>query len=222
MNVLYVEDNQQLRKLIHQHLSDSYNVDTAETCYQALKLTDSIDYDLIIIDYFLPDHNGDFLCEQIRKFNHESLILFLSHNHQKENMIKALETGADDYLTKPFYLPELQVRIRALIRRRFTTKNFILKAGNLCLNLKSLSATYNNIPIPLKRKEILLLEYLMLNKGNVVSRNQLYEHVWSQNYYYSNTVDVHIRRLRSKIETPFKAKFIRTVYGLGYQLTDPK
>jgi len=219
MNLLYVEDNLDLAETVKTKLSRWFNVDLAQSSTVGLDKADETEYDIIIIDYYLPDYEGLSLCKQIRATNSETRILFLTQNSRKIDIVNAFDAGADDYLTKPFHFEELRARIQALVRRNqnvYTTENLV--CGNYCLNQKNVEVYYKDIYIPLKRKEFSLFEYLMLHRGQVITRSRLYEHVWNQQYYSSNTVDVHIKRLRTKIEDPFNTKIIHTVYGIGYKL----
>lgn len=219
MNLLYVEDDPLLAKTLKSLLSNWFNVDIAGTCEKGLKKADETEYDIIVIDYYLPDSLGIELCKQLRSSNTESLILFLTENNSKQIVIEALDSGADDYLTKPFNYEELRARLHSLARRRYNqNSSIVLKCGQFFLDQQKHEVYYRKTPIYLKRKEFHLFEYFMMNRGQVITRSRLYENVWNRHYYSSNTVDVHIRRLRSKIELPFKEKILLTVYGVGYKL----
>lgn len=219
MNLLYVEDNVELAYTLKDRFSVWFNVDVVFSCEAGLRRTDRTDYDVILLDYALPDNTGLELCRQIRRTNQESLILFLTSNSTKPTILSAFESGADDYIAKPFDFEELLARLQASLRRRLNHRaSGILKSGHYVLNQNTRELYYRRRKIALNRKEYLILEYLMINNGQIITRSQLYEHVWNREYYDSNTIDVHVRRLRSKVETPYGTNLIKTVYGVGYRI----
>jgi DNA-binding response OmpR family regulator len=222
MKLLYVEDNQELAQSVKTKLQPHYIIHTSRTGQQARTFVNKHDYDLIILDYYLPDATGLEICQYIRNNHIKTPVLFLSQNDAKPHIANSLDYGADDYLTKPFDFQELQARIRALIRRSNAVDqcSSTIKVGQLILNQVQQQVKYQDQVIPLKRQEYLLLEYLMLHKGHTVSRSRLIEHVWGKDYYQSNTIDVHIRKVRQKIDLRFNHPMIISVYGLGYKIED--
>lgn len=220
MNLLYIEDNRSLAITIKNKLSTVYNVELAYSGKQCFKKIDNKDYDLFIIDYYLPDTDGLKICQKIREWDIKVPILMLTSNETKRNIIEALDAGADDYLTKPFLIGELNARIRALLRRSNctqTNKDLVLR--DLTIDTAKLTVICNKQTVDLPRQELLLLRYLIAHKNKLISRQELFEHVWGRDdYYNSNTIDVHIRRLRKKLKTYSDFEYIKSVYGLGYRV----
>jgi DNA-binding response OmpR family regulator len=220
MNILYIEDDKQLADTIQQKLRSNYNVDLADTGKKALVLLDKKEYDLLIIDYYLPDTNGIRLCKKIRELDIKTPILIFTTNDSETNIVEALDSGADDYLTKPFSYQVLDARVRALIRRN---KNVVsetqMNLGEVLLVPDDQSINFKNKTIRLPRQEYLLLKYLIINKSKLILREEIYEHVWGKdNYYDSNTIDVHIKRLRNKLKSLTGHDWIKSIYGRGYKI----
>ncbi len=222
MNILYIEDNLILAETIQSKLNKKYNFDVSFTGVEGLKRIESKEYDLIILDYFLPDTNGLILCKTIREYDAKVPILIFTTNDDKENVVKTLEAGADDYLTKPFEFCELEARINALLRRSNINKSQkLIKIGEIILDTSKQIVLLNNNLIDLSRQEYMLLRYILVNKGKLISRQELYEHVWGKDdYYNSNTIDVHIKRIRRKINSKTNREYIKSIYGLGYRVID--
>ncbi len=220
MNILYIEDDKQLAKTIQQKLISHYNVDISPTGKKGIILAENKEYDLFIIDYYLPDQNGIQVCKKIREVDTKTPILVFTTNDTKKDVVEALDAGADDYLTKPFSYQELEARIRALVRRnsrKQPTKQ--INVGKLTIKLDDQYIVLNKQYIKLPRQEYMLLKYLTTNKGKLVSREELYEHVWGRDdYYNSNTIDVHIRRLRKRLKELVGENCIKSVYGSGYKI----
>ena len=219
MNILYIEDNVELSLTIKEKLMSKYNVETATAGEEGLKKAENKEFDLIIVDFYLPDLDGISICKKIREFDAKVAILMFTTNDDKKNIVNALDAGADDYLTKPFVFQELEARIRALVRRLDSSQmGKALKLGELVVDTAKQIVICEKHIIDLSRQEYLLLRYLLLNRGKLTSRQELYEHVWGKDdYYNSNTIDVHIRRLRKKLKQYSKADYIRSIYGLGYR-----
>lgn len=219
MNILYIEDDLVLAETIKSKLISKYNVDTVPTAKRALDKVEDKEYDLIIIDYFLPDSDGIKVCKKIREYDTKMPILMLTTNTDKQSIIEALNAGADDYLTKPFDFQELEARIRALIRRiDYSQTNANICLGDLAVDTTKHLVMCNKQVVDFPRQEYLLLKYILHNRGRLVSRQELYEHVWGRDdYYNSNTIDVHIRRIRNKLKQYSKNNFVKSVYGLGYR-----
>lgn len=220
MIILYIEDDKPLAKTIKQKLNPHYNVDVAYNGNKGLICLEKKEYDLIIIDYFLPDTNGLKLCKKIREQDIKTPILMFTANENKNSIVEALDNGADDYLCKPFSSQELEARVRALIRRG---KNYDasseLNAGELIIKSDDQIVIFNKKTIRLPRQEYLLLKYLISNRRKLISREEIYEHVWGKDGYYdSNTIDVHVRRLRFRLKKLTGDIWIKSIYGRGYKI----
>lgn len=225
MKLLVVEDNRQLAATLRTTLKKLYEVDLAFTGDKGEYLAFLNEYDLILLDLNLPDMDGTDVCRKIREDGKATPILALTGRTALTDRVRTLDTGADDYLTKPFEFEELFARIRSLLRRS-TTSVFIptkLVVADLTFDLSSQEIIRAERYIDLRKKERELLEYLLRNQGKLVSRDQILEHVWqSETDPLTNTVDVHINKLRRKICYPFKSRLIKTVHGMGYVLQSPK
>ena len=224
MNILYIEDNVELSATIKEKLMPKYNVEIAAAGQEGLKKAENKEFDLIIIDFYLPDLDGVTICKKIREFDAKVAMLMFTTNDDKKNIINALDAGADDYLTKPFVFQELEARIRALVRRIDSSQlGKTLRLGDLLMDTAKQIVICEKHIIDLSRQEYLLLRYLLLNKGKLTSRQELYEHVWGKDdYYNSNTIDVHVRRLREKLKQCSKTNYVKSVYGLGYRTENLK
>lgn len=220
MRLLLIEDDRQMALSLKDGLSKFFVVEIASTGEQGEYLLHVNSYDLVIIDWILPDKDGLALCDALRKSGQTTPILMLTGQSEVEKKVLALDTGVDDYLVKPFKFEELLARIRALLRRypASLTSN-LLSLDNLTLDLSRKIVKRNENIISLRRKEFYLLEYLMRNSGHVITREMILDHVWeSTNESVTNVVDVHIKYLRDKIDKPYKKKLIKTVHGLGYKI----
>lgn len=219
MRVLLVEDEKNVAAFIKKGLEEEfYSVDIAEDGSDGLLMAMSNDYDLIILDIMLPGMNGIEVCKKIRERDRRVPILMLTAVDSVESKVLGLESGADDYLTKPFAFSELLARIKALLRRVPDTVSE-LSIDNLKMELLTRRVYRGSKEITLTPKEFSLLEYLLRNSGRVLSRTQIIENVWGYNFDPgSNVVDVHIKFLREKIDSGFKRKLIHTVRGAGYIL----
>ena len=220
MRVLIVEDEPKLATLIRRGLiEEGYAADIANDGEEAAWMATATDYDAIILDVMLPGIDGFAVCRQLRADGVSSPVLMLTARDAIEDRIAGLDTGADDYLTKPFSFDELLARLRALTRRGPIEQPPLLAAGDLRLDPRSRQAWRGDAEIELSTKEFGLLEALMRRPGQIVSRYDLLEHCWDQSYENrSNIVDVYIRYLREKIDRPFGVRSIETVRGSGYRL----
>jgi len=220
MRILVVEDDEVLLKNISIILRrSSYAVDTAKNYNEASQKLTSPEYDLVLMDWKLPDGLGVELCRETRKNNPEIKIIMLTANSQTEDKIEGLDAGADDYITKPFEMEELLARIRSALRRSGLSTLKTLVIDDLQINTALRTVKRDGREIALSTKEYALLEYLALNEGMAVSRIDLLSHVWDENAnIFSNTVDVHIRYLRNKIDKGRVRKLIRTIKGKGYAI----
>ena len=223
MRVLVVEDNQKIANSIKKGLEqESFAVDIALDGIKGFDLAVVEDYDIIILDLMLPGMDGMEVCRKLRQEEKISTkILMLTAKNQLEDRVEGLNTGADDYLAKPFAFKELIARIRALTRRPKKTLNNILKANDLELDSSNQQVKRAGKTISLSKKEYSLLEYLLRNKNKILSKQELINHVWDYNAdILENTVEVYIGYLRNKIEKPFKnkPKLIKTIKGFGYKI----
>lgn len=224
MKILLVEDDEMLRNVLKIQLETlCFLVDTSADGESGSYLGRTNEYDLIILDGILPKRHGRQVCEEIRRAGKPTPILLLSMQSEIENKVSALNTGADDYLTKPFSSEELTARVRALLRRPKQIVGEILQCQDITLNTKRQTVMHGTQEVKLTKKEFMLLEHLMRNKGTVVSRGELLEHVWDSNVnVFSNSLETHILSLRKKLETKPASKLIFTLSGRGYKIDDQK
>ena len=222
MRLLVAEDEVKLAALLKRGLTEEgYAVDVAPDGQHASWLVAENSYDAIILDVMLPDANGFQLCRKIREAGCWSPVQMLTARDNVSDRIVGLDSGADDYLTKPFSFDELLARLRALTRRVVSDRPTVLSVGDLALDPASRRVTRNQANIDLTRKEFALLEYFMRHPGEVLSRAALIEHVWDFAFEGdSNVVDVYVRYLRQKIDRPFGRDTIETVRGAGYRLRE--
>lgn len=224
MRILTIEDDFDTANYIKERLEEKcFAVDVAETGEQGLKLAQTSDYDMILLDYALPKKNGFAVCQELR--NHKDVsrrtipIIMISVTNEVAYKVDALNLGIDDYVTKPFFFDELYARIQAILRRpqNLTTNRFEL--DDLKLDTTSQRVTRGKTSVYLTKKEFALLEYLIRNKGTVMSRGAITEHVWDMSIDpISNTIEMHILNLRKKLDLPRKKKLIHSVPGRGYKL----
>ena len=219
MRILVVEDEKRIADFLSRGLeSGGYAVDVAGDGTTALERVHATEYDLIILDLGLPDMDGMAVLKKIRTRKTSPPVLILSARDAVDDRVKGLETGADDYLVKPFAYVELLARVRVLLRRGQPTPER-LQVGDLSLDCIRRKVTRAGENIELAPKEFSILEYLMRNRGRPLSRTMIVEHVWDMDYDgLTNIVDVYIRHLRSKIDEKWPDKMIQTVRGIGYML----
>jgi DNA-binding response OmpR family regulator len=218
MYILIIDDNEELLYALQQLLKDAqYRVDIAKTLQQGRERIDEKKYDLILLDWMLPDGSGIELLSELRSNNISSPILLFSSKKEIEDKVEALDGGADDYLEKPFSNIELLARIRALLRRESNQKQTQIQIGNLTVDFSSRSILLDDIPVKLSAKEFELLELLILNANTVLTRYQISEHLSRDfdNLTASNIVDAHIKNLRKKLDSN---EIIQTVRGVGYMI----
>jgi DNA-binding response OmpR family regulator len=220
MRILLVEDDAGVRRFVAKGLREqAYAVDTANTGEEALYQTEINAYDLIILDVMIPAPDGFEVCRRIRETGARMPVLMLTARDAVEDRVRGLDRGADDYLTKPFEFRELLARLRALLRRSSELRPPKLTVGDLMLDTAAQSAMRKGRAIPLTHKEYALLEYLVRNAGRVVSRGEIAEHVWDENFDpFSNLIEVYINRLRRKIDPDGSAELLQTRRGAGYIL----
>lgn len=222
MRILLVEDEKKVADIIVRGLkAERYAVDVCHDGQSGWEMADAYNYDLIILDLMLPGLTGTEILEKVRRKNSLVPILILTARDGMGDKIKNFETGADDYLTKPFAFAELQVRIKALLRRGPVNRSSVLRVGDLEIDRLSQNVKRAGKKIELTAKEYSLLEYLATQPGRVFSRTMIIEHVWDQSFQgLTNIVDVYVRHLREKLDDSFPVKLLRTVRGVGYSLSD--
>jgi DNA-binding response OmpR family regulator len=220
--LLLVDDDRNIAQALALALRSDYAVTIAANGMQALLKADDDKFHAIILDLNLPDISGLVVCEQLRERGTNAPILVLSGENKTLSKIKLLDAGANDYLTKPFSLGELKARLRTLARIAPSETPSLpkqLDIGGLTLDRQAHTVTREGVLINLRRKEFALLECLMQHAGSVVNRRTLIRHAWQdQEDPWTNTIDVHIKYLRDKLDRPFDRALIKTVHGLGYRL----
>ena len=224
MQILVVEDEPKIAQLLRRGLiEERYAVDIAADGNEAVEKFEINEYDCVILDWLLPGQDGLSVCRAIRKQNTSVPILMLTAKSEVADKIAALDSGADDYLTKPFTFSELAARIRALLRRGSKADPVVLTVGDLSLDPSTRSATRSGQEIPLTAREYALLEYLMRNKNIALSKTQIIDHVWDYAYAgFSNIVETYVKYLRRKLQVSVDSQeVIHTMRGHGYMIKDP-
>ncbi|HEY2013275.1 MAG TPA: response regulator transcription factor [Bryobacteraceae bacterium] len=221
MRILLVEDESRVAGFIAKGLREqSYAVDIAGDGGQALYLAAVNQYDLVILDVLLPVKDGHSVCRELRAGGFSAPILMLTARDAVDDRVAGLDSGADDYLTKPFDFKELLARLRALLRRSAVLRPQVARVADLTLNTASHAVARAGKPVSLTAKEYALLEYLVLNEGRVVGREQIAQHVWEESFDpFSNVIDVYVKRLRAKLDSGSGRRLIHTRRGEGYILT---
>jgi two-component system copper resistance phosphate regulon response regulator CusR len=224
MKILIVEDEPKVGKALSEGLkANGYQVTLAQTGEDGFFLANSHSFDVIVLDVMLPGRNGIEVLKTLRKQGLQVPVLLLTAKDSVEDRVLGLDAGADDYLVKPFAFPELRARIRVLARRGKTESIVSLKLGTLEMDLTTRLVTRDGKPIELTVREFELLEFLLRNKGRVVSREMLARDVWKETNRATpldNVIDVHIARLRRKVDDEFEPKLVRTVRGVGFMLSE--
>jgi DNA-binding response OmpR family regulator len=224
MRVLLVEDYQPLARSLAQGLGEAgYAVDRAADGEQAAALLAATPYDGVVLDLMIPKIDGLSLLEGLRRRGSDVAVLVLTARDQLTDRVAGLDAGADDYLAKPFELPELLARLRAIIRRRYRTGGSVIQIGELRIDTAARAVTRAGQPLALSAREYALLEYLAFRRGHVVTRGEIWEHVYDfAAEPSSNVVDVYVGYLRKKIDQGRATKLIHTHRGLGYSLSDAR
>lgn len=222
MRILIVEDDKKVAAFLQKGLrEEQYAVDVCRNGEDAVYEAQVNPYDVIILDIMLPGKDGFTICRELRENNVLTPILMLTAKDSLEDKILGLSEGADDYLTKPFSFEELLARIRALLRRSQDYKTGSLKVADLELDPLRRTVQRGGTPIALSGKEYALLEYLLRNKGIILSQSKIIDHVWDRNYDgTSNLINVYINHLREKIDKDAEVKLIKTVRGQGYKIDE--
>jgi DNA-binding response OmpR family regulator len=220
MRVLVVEDARRLAGIIRRGLQeDAYTVDNAYDGEEAQYMAETTPYDLIILDIMLPKKDGLTVCRELRAKKINTPILMLTAKDTTEDKVSGLDSGADDYLVKPFAFTELMARVRALLRRGAIPKTAKLQIGDLTMDVQTREVWRGQRRIELTAKEYAILEYFMRRPNIVVTRTMLGENVWDYEYDgISNIIDVYVRRLRRKIDEDGQGSLIQTLRGAGYRL----
>jgi heavy metal response regulator len=221
MRVLVVEDEKKIADFIRRGLSEhGYAVDVACDGEEALDWPAVADFDILILDVMLPGRDGIEVCRTLRQRGLRTPILMLTAKDAVEDRVVGLDSGADDYLVKPFAFTELLARLRALARRQPAVVGSLLQVGDLALDTATRRLSRGRADIELTTKEYAVLEYLLRHPNQVLTRTMIAEHVWNYDFdNASNVIDVHIRNLRRKIDDPFPIKLIETVRGAGYRIS---
>jgi two-component system copper resistance phosphate regulon response regulator CusR len=222
MRVLVVEDDERIAGFVSKGLRESsYAVDVVTDGNKALYQILLYQYDVIILDVMLPGTDGFNVCREVRKSGNQTPILMLTARDAVEDKITGLDTGADDYITKPFAFEELLARLRALLRRQSKLRPSSIVVADLEIDMSARRVHRGGSEIPLTAKEYALLEYLARERGKVVGRTEISEHVWDETFDpFSNLIEVYIRRLRVKIDEGYERQLIHTRRGAGYVLDD--
>lgn len=223
MRILLIEDNRRLSHSLKLSLmDDGYAVDAAFDGEEGHELALSADYDAIILDLMLPKKDGLAVCRELRQARVNTPVLMLTARDAIDERVAGLDSGADDYLVKPFALAELRARLRALFRRESGERSALLVAGDLQVDPATRFVERAGRPVELTTKEYALLEYFLRNPNRLITRAMAERHLWSYDFQAaSNIIDVYVRRLRRKLDDPFEEKLIETVRGAGYRLRKP-
>jgi heavy metal response regulator len=222
MRILVVEDDLRIQSFLTRGLREkAYAVDAADNGDRALYFASINSYDVIVLDVMLPEIDGFAVCQELRKGGNSTPILMLTARDEVGDRIKGLDLGADDYLIKPFAFDELLARLRALLRRASDVRPPIIEIADLRIDTRGQRAWRAGNEIALTTKEYALLEYLARERGRVVGRAEIAEHVWDENYDpFSNLIDVYMKRLRGKMDEGYSMTLIHTRRGIGYVLDD--
>jgi two-component system copper resistance phosphate regulon response regulator CusR len=220
MRILLVEDETNAARILAKRLCDqAYAVDTAGDGEEALRMALTNEYDVVILDVMLPRKDGLTVCRELRAAANSVPILMLTARDSVENRISGLDGGADDYLVKPFDFRELLARVRALLRRKPAMGPGVIQVEDLSVDIRSRTVSRGGMAIALTAKEFTLVEYLARHTGEVLSRREIADHVWDQNFDpFSNLIEVYMRRLRRKIDDNHDEKLLHTRRGMGYVL----
>ena len=222
MRLLYAEDEEDLNRIVTKKLTEEgFSVDSCFNGREAIDNVQFTEYDAAILDIMMPHADGFAILKELRKLKKNTPVLFLTARDSIEDRVTGLDSGANDYLVKPFSFEELLARIRVLTREKHGLTENILSIADLSLNLSSHTVTRGGTEISLTSKEYQLLEYLLYNKEKVLSREKIENHIWNYDYEGgTNVIDVYIRYLRKKIDDGFPTKLIHTVRGAGYVIRE--
>jgi DNA-binding response OmpR family regulator len=224
MRILLAEDDKAINRVIVRRLKwEGYSVDACFDGQEALDYLAAVEYDAVILDVMMPKVDGFEVLTQMRERGDKTPTLFLTARDALEDKVEGLDLGADDYLVKPFEFEELMARVRALTRRKASATTNTYTCADLTVDSARHRVTRGETEIVLTAREYALLEYLIRNKGLVLSRDQIETNIWSGDFIVgSNVVDVYVRMLRKKVDADFEPKLIQTVRGYGYVLKEPE
>ncbi len=222
MRILLAEDEKALNRVVTRRLTwEGYSVDSCFDGQEALDYLAAVEYDAVVLDVMMPRVDGFEVLTQMRERGDDTPVLFLTARDALADKVEGLDLGADDYLVKPFEFDELMARVRALTRRKSSAASNVYVCGDLTVDSGHHKVTRGETELNLTAKEYALLEYLIRNKGLVLSREQIETNLWSGDFIVgSNVVDVYIRLLRKKVDADFDRKLIHTVRGFGYVLRE--
>ncbi len=222
MKLLLIEDDTNLAKVITSGLEENgYVVNWESDGKLGAEMALAYTFDVIILDIMLPGINGFSVCKKIRTEGNQTPVIMLTARYQEDDRVRGLDCGADDYLVKPFSFPELLARIRALLRRANNQHSPSIKLKKLTLNTVDRRIWYSDKEIEFTAKEYCILEYLVLNKNYIITKNMIEEHIWeSDSDIFSNVIEVLISRIRKKLDHNNKNSLIKTIKGLGYIIED--
>jgi len=224
MKILIIDDEIELRVAISNYLvKEKYVCELASNFSEANEKLSLFQYDIIILDIGLPDGNGLDLIKIIKNYNLQAGVIILSAKNSLDDKIGGLDLGADDYMTKPFQLSELNSRIKAILRRRKFEGKSVLKFNEITINTDGNEVKIKNIPITLTKKEYDMLLYFVINKNRVLTKDAIAEHLWGDNIDLADNYDfiyTHLNNIRKKIKLKGGKDYIKTIYGMGYKFTD--
>lgn len=220
MRILIVEDEKAFATEISEFLTKEFlNCDTVHTKSKATEAIAVNPYDIVLLDIGLPDGSGFDLIADIKSYNPEAYIIFITARNELNDKIHGFNLGADDYLPKPFSLVELHLRIQAIIRRKFGVKEHVVPFGDFRLDTRDKQLYFNQSLVSLTAREYKLLSYMVLNKNRILDRMQLTEHIWGDFFeddFDSNYIDVHVKNIRKKLTIHDERQWIKTIRGVGY------
>jgi heavy metal response regulator len=224
MRILVIEDEQRLAEVLRRGLEEhGYAVDVAHDGEEGLQLAELEPYDLVVLDVMLPRLDGYTVCRRLRAGRRNVPVLMLTARDAVDDRVAGLDSGADDYLVKPFAFRELLARVRALLRRGGLSRDPVLRVADLEIDTVSHEVRRGGRPVRLTSKEYAVLEYFARNPNRVLTRTQIAEHIWDYNFVaMSNVVDVYVGYLRRKLEDHGEPQLLQTIRGTGYQLKVPK
>ena len=222
MRILVVEDEQDLNRILAKTLTaEGYSVDACFDGVEALDYLEGAEYDAIVLDVMMPRMDGFSLLAQMRESGNETPVIFLTAKDSVPDRVRGLDAGADDYLVKPFSFDELLARLRVVMRKRGGSATNVFTVADLTVDTASHHVTRGGRTISLSAKEFALLEYMIRNRGVVLSRERIENHLWNYDYSGgSNVVDVYVSYLRRKIDADYSTKLIHTVWGVGWVLRE--
>lgn len=224
MKILIIEDEVDLRETIKESLvKEQYVVETARDYTTAFEKVSIYDYDCILLDIMLPNGNGLDLLEELKKMGKSENVIIISAKNALDDKVRGLALGADDYLTKPFHLAELNARIKAVLRRKNYQGKDLIEAGNMVLDVQERTLTVNNQNVHLNKKEFNILKYFLSNKNRLITKTALAEYVWGDNIDQADNYDFiyyQIKNLRKKLEDSNAEIVLESIYGVGYKLIE--